>query len=241
MNTRPIENSTWSRCEAPYRRRYSVRSSTTPTPAQTTTTMGSVTRNGAESRESSSTQTYPPSIANAPCARFTKFMSPSVTDSPTLMRNRSMPDATPSKSTVIEQPPRGDRQRGGGGRGRPPPRRSLLARILHVRNLVEFDVLQLASDLFHLADVDRLHDVARLRIDGDLAARADPAHALGGRDEFLRIGAAAGFLQHFGNELHAVVAGNRHEVGPVLGIRLGIRVGVRLVLRRLVHLSLIHI
>ena len=76
-------------------------------------------------------------------------------------------------------------------------------------------------------------------VDRDLAARADPAHALGRRDELLGIGAAAGLLQHFGDQVHAVVAGDRHEVRPVLRIRLRIGFGERLVLRRLVHVAVV--
>src|SRR6266542_1048186 len=68
----------------------------------------------------------------------------------------------------------------------------LLARVLDVGNLVELDVLQLAADLLDLADVDGLHDVARVGVDRDLSARAHPAHPLGCRHEFLSVGAAAG-------------------------------------------------
>jgi hypothetical protein len=56
MKTRPMENSTWSRCEAPYRRRYSVRSSSTPASAHAAATRGSVSRNGTPARPSSNTQ-----------------------------------------------------------------------------------------------------------------------------------------------------------------------------------------
>ncbi len=101
ISIRPIENSTWSRWVAPYSRRYRVRSRTTPTSATTTTTSGSVARKGTPARLSNNTHTYPPSIAKAPCARLTKPISPSVTDSPTLIRNSSIPEAMPSKITVM--------------------------------------------------------------------------------------------------------------------------------------------
>src|SRR5262245_15515468 len=47
-----------------------------------------------------------------------------------------------------------------------------LDRILDVLDLVERDVAQVAADLLDLADIDRLDDVAGLRIDRDRAARA---------------------------------------------------------------------
>src|SRR6185369_6056294 len=164
-------------------------------------------------------------MANAPCARFTKFISPSVTESPTLIRNSSTPEAMPSNRTVMDAP----------SRGRPvpwgqPPRKSglLLARVLEVRNMVELDVLQLAADALDLADVDVLHDVACGRIDADRPARARPLHALGGFDELVGVGVAVGLLEHLGDQVHAVVAADRHEVGPVvrIGLVVGLRVGL---------------
>src|SRR5262245_56405693 len=47
-----------------------------------------------------------------------------------------------------------------------------LHRVLDVLDLVELDIDQVAADLLDAADVDGLHDVARLRIDRDRAARA---------------------------------------------------------------------
>src|SRR6185369_5776090 len=167
-------------------------------------------------------------MANAPCARFTKFINPSVTDSPTLIRNSSTPEAMPSNRTVMNAP----------SRGRPvawsqPPRTSglLLARVFEVRNIVELDVLQLAGDALGLADVDGLHDVARGRIDADRTAGAGPLHALGGFDELLGVGVAIGLLEHLGDQVHAVVTADRHEVGPVARIGLVVGLGVSLVLR----------
>src|SRR5689334_2742161 len=51
-------------------------------------------------------------------------------------------------------------------------RSGLLARILDRVELVELDVPQLAIALLDLAQVDRLHDVARLGIDRDRTTRA---------------------------------------------------------------------
>src|SRR5215470_1434075 len=106
-----------------------------------------------------------------------------------------------------------------------------LARILHVGNLVELDVVQRAADLLDLADVDRLRDVARLGIDHDGAARARQLDPLERRDELLGVGRAAGLLERLGDERHPVVAADRHEIRPELGaVHLRVRLLERLVL-----------
>src|SRR6266571_5468054 len=88
----------------------------------------------------------------------------------------------------------------------------LLDRVLDVLDLVDLDVEQPAADLLDAADVDRLDDVARFRIDRDRAARAFPFHALGGGDKRLGVGLAAGILQGFVDEVHAVPAADAEEV-----------------------------
>src|SRR5262245_857589 len=55
--------------------------------------------------------------------------------------------------------------------------------VLHVLDLVERHIDEFAADLLDLADVDRLHDVARVRVDRHNAARALPLQALGRRDQ----------------------------------------------------------
>src|SRR5262245_4837572 len=70
-----------------------------------------------------------------------------------------------------------------------------LHRVLDGVELLELHVVELAVNALDLADVDRLHDVARLRIDGDHAARALPAHALHGGDQRVAVGLAAGLLE----------------------------------------------
>src|SRR5262245_34231665 len=89
----------------------------------------------------------------------------------------------------------------------------LLHRRLHgifdVLDLVELDVHQVAADLLDAPDVDGLDDVARLGVDGDWAPRALPRHPLGGVDEALPVGLAAGLLQRLVDEVHAVVAAHR--------------------------------
>ena len=95
----------------------------------------------------------------------------------------------------------------------------------------ELDVVELAVLLLDLADVDVLHDVARLGIDRDRPARALPGHALHGRDQRVAVGLAAGLLEGLVDQVHAVVAADRHEVRPeVVGLLEGLDVG--LVLRR---------
>jgi len=61
------------------------------TSAVTRNANGNVARNGQPKRFINVTVTYPPSIANAQCARLTKFIIPSVTESPTDSRNSSIP------------------------------------------------------------------------------------------------------------------------------------------------------
>src|SRR6266446_10433019 len=88
----------------------------------------------------------------------------------------------------------------------------LLDRVLDVLDLVDLDVDEAPADLVDAADIYRLDDVAGLRIDGDRAARAFPFHALGGRDEGLGVGLAAGLLQGFVDEVHPVPAADAEEV-----------------------------
>src|SRR5215470_1656853 len=85
--------------------------------------------------------------------------------------------------------------------------------VLHVLDLVEWNVDQLAADLLHPSDVDRLYDVTRLGIDRHRAARAVPFQALGGRDQRVAVGLAAGLLQGLVDGVHAVIAADREEVG----------------------------
>src|SRR6202047_957033 len=118
-------------------------------------------------------------MAKLQCARLTKFIMPSVTDSPTDIRHYNIPYAQPSNSTPKTE----------GMGGRPGSRKAAsvlharLRRVLHVRHVVEFDVAQSVADLLDAADVDGLDDVAGFRIDHHRAARALPAHALGGGDQ----------------------------------------------------------
>src|SRR6478672_11009770 len=98
-------------------------------------------------------------------------------------------DAGAPKEGAPEAAPRSVRFRG-------------LDRILHVGDRRELDVVELASGLLDLADIDVLDDVAGLRIDRDRAARARPAHAFHGIDEGFAAD-AVGLLQAFVEEVHA--------------------------------------
>src|SRR4051794_12101048 len=83
----------------------------------------------------------------------------------------------------------------------PPPARGTVGLLLslhwvfHGIELLEFRVVELPVHPLDLADVDRLHDVARLGVDGDLPARAFPGHALHGGQQRIAIGLAAGLLE----------------------------------------------
>src|SRR6476660_2157133 len=148
---------------------------------------GSAARNGTPRRVIIMTHTYPPSIANAPCARLTKFIRPSVTDSPTAMMKSRLPYASPSNSTPMTLPITAARER----------RPALLARVLDVGDLVELDVGELAVLLLDLADVHGLRDVARVGVDRHRPARARPLHPLDHRHRLVAVYAATELLGNF--------------------------------------------
>src|SRR5262245_21104485 len=82
---------------------------------------------------------------------------------------------------------------------RPLQRRSIagtrLDWILHVIELLDFDVDQIIADLLDPADIDGLYDVARLRIDQHRPTRTLPGHSLHGCDEAVAVSLAAGLLE----------------------------------------------
>src|ERR1039458_6193108 len=86
-----------------------------------------------------------------------------------------------------------------------------LAGVLDGLESLEFDVVEFAVDLFDLADVDVLNDVAGLRIDRDRAARAFPLHPLHGFDKRIAVGLAAGLFQRLVDQVDAVIAAHGHE------------------------------
>src|SRR6516225_8917803 len=85
-------------------------------------------------------------------------------------------------------------------------------RILDVLDLVEGDVDELAADLLHPPDVDRLHHVAGVWVDRHRSARALPLQPLGRRDQGIAVGLPARLLQRLVNGVHAVIAADREEV-----------------------------
>src|SRR5215510_10141053 len=98
----------------------------------------------------------------------------------------------------------------------------------------EFDVVQFPADLLNLAHIHVLHDVPGVRIDRDRAARTLPFQAFHGVDQGIAIGRAVGLLQRLVDQVHAVVAADRHEVrAEVVGLLEGLY--ERLVLRRQVR------
>ena len=104
---------------------------------------------------------------------------------------------------------------------------------------VELHVVELAVHPLDLADVDVLHDVARLRVDQHRAARALEDLALHRVEQRLAAPAPLVAFERLVDHAHAVVAAHRHEVGPqlVVGLREGLDellVGRRVVRGRVV-------
>src|SRR5947209_4421499 len=137
-------------------------------------------------------------MAKAPWARLTRFISPSVTASPQARMNSTIPYATPSNRTVSM----------GCLAGR------ALGRVADGGDGRELDIVELAVHAFAAADIDVLDDVAGLPVDLDRAARAFPLHALRGVDQRGAAGAGPGLGEHLGDQRHAVIAADGHEVRP---------------------------
>src|SRR5687767_13428664 len=99
-------------------------------------------------------------MAKLPCARFVKFIRPSVTDSPTASRNSNIPKAKPSNSTPANAAIMRNRP---ASLGSSSASGLLLHRgfdgILDVLDLVELDVLEDPVLLLDAADIDRVDDV----------------------------------------------------------------------------------
>src|SRR5471030_3143084 len=146
-------------------------------------------------------------MAKAPCARFTKFMRPSVTASPDASTKSNMPYATPSKAMV--------RRCMAVARGLVLALllRGSLHRVLHGGKGLELDVVELAVLPLDLAQVHVLHHVAGLRVERHGAAWAVPRQTLHSLDECRAIGGAFGRGERGVDEVHAVVAAHRMEVG----------------------------
>src|SRR5689334_17384647 len=97
------------------------------------------------------------------------------------------------------------------------PQASLLVRrVFYVRDCLKLNIDNGVADLLHPADVDVLDDVASRRIDRDRAARTLPFHAFGGGNQGIAVGFAAGLLQGFVDEMHAVIAADGEEVRVAL-------------------------
>src|SRR5262245_30675293 len=108
------------------------------------------------------TATYPPSIANPPCARLTKPINPMVTDNPTDTMNSTMPAARPPRRMPVRSIAcRPFRPAAGPGRlrraGTPllaaPTDLELLAHVFHGGNDGEVLLVQPAVFLLELAQV----------------------------------------------------------------------------------------
>src|SRR5215475_10709461 len=95
-----------------------------------------------------------------------------------------------------------------------------LAGILDGVEGLELDVVELAVDLLHLADVDVLDDVAGIRIDRDRTARALPLHPLHGRDQLVAVGIATRLLQRFVDQVDAIIPAYGHEARTIAEVLL---------------------
>src|SRR6476620_8654324 len=142
----------------------------------------------------------------------------------------------PCKSSVSDAPmsPSSTSQLSMSFSGSHSARRSLDAGILDVLDLVELDAPWLAVHHLHPADVDRLHRVARSRIDRYRPARAHPLHPPHCLDELVTARVCTGALCGFVNDMHAVIATDRVEVRPHAAVGFHERIDVRLVLGRIV-------
>src|SRR5262245_18304019 len=85
--------------------------------------------------------------------------------------------------------------------------------ILDVLDLVEFDGASVPTGFLDAANVDGLADVARLRVDRNGATRALPFHSLGSGNVALAVGLAAGLLERLVDQVDAVPAADRVDVG----------------------------
>src|SRR5262249_52804246 len=95
-------------------------------------------------------------------------------------------------------------------------RRASLDRIPDILNPVELDVDERPADLLHPTHIHGLHRLAGRRIDRHRTARAFPRHALGGRDQGVAVAVAVALFQRLVDEMHAVVAAHRKEIGIAL-------------------------
>src|SRR5712692_1935457 len=73
----------------------------------------------------------------------------------------------------------------------------LLSRVLDVGKFLELDVIESAVHFPDLSDVNRLYDVAGLRVDHDRAARTHKLHALQRSQQFFRVDRSLGLFQRF--------------------------------------------
>src|SRR6185369_5200883 len=125
--------------------------------------------------------------------------------------------APPRSRVASGQAPSTARSRRTSSRSRADARRSLrLAGILDGLLDVELDVVELTVLALDLADVDVLDDVAGLRVDQELAARALEDLTLHRREQRIAAALALGRGERVVDDMHAVVAGDGHEVGAEL-------------------------
>ena len=104
-----------------------------------------------------------------------------------------------------------DRQRGGLTAGAVTCRRTSLDP--HGRVSGELHAVELPVHFLDFADVDVLHDVARLRVDRNRPPRAFPGHALHRSEHDVAIGVSVRLLERLIDQMQAVIGADRDEVG----------------------------
>src|SRR6218665_2509543 len=138
-------------------------------------------------------------MAKAPWLRFTKRISPRVTDSPTAITNSTMPYASPSMrmlESVFTW-----------------PRASLAQAEVQLRPEAQrLRIDQRPSLPLHLAQVDVLRDVARLAVDAHGPARALPLQFARSRQRLGAVPGPAGRLDHSVDPIPAVLGHHRGVV-----------------------------
>src|SRR5688572_19789563 len=151
---------------------------------------------------------------------------PKISVSPTESRKSRTPYARPL-SAWAKKSGTNTREKAGGRAAAPGPRQrrplrgqgAAGARVGHVRDLVDHDVVQTARDLFDLAHVDEgLDDVVRLGVEAEAAARAVELRLLDdGHQLFLVLRVAVDGLERAHDRLRRVVALAGEAVGHLVG------------------------
>src|SRR5438309_12072729 len=102
----------------------------------------------------------------------------------------------------------------GKGRGGAMEHSASPARVLHVGELVELDVVEFSISRFYAPDVHRLYRFAGLRVDHERTPRAVEFQALQDLQGLVTVDFAIELCCDFEDGRHSIVSAYRHEVGP---------------------------